>query len=719
MKKIVLMLTVLLTGASLLSLGCMDRTPAPVCPVPTELQSSEAHVTSLEGVDILVVVDNSNSMEEEQAMLATAFFPLVNSLMNPIDATSTIKKGDVNDIRIAITTSDMGLSSAGNPYNQASDGFPIADPKCANPLGDNGAFIDDYLGGAVVSIQEGVIPCDSAVQCPPAWTCENVNAEGVGTCVSGGVTDVSCSAPSPKSASMTYLEVNDDIASPNWTSDNLALATACMANVGREGCGFEQQLMAASASVNGPGLAGTDETRFMREKSLLTILIVSDEEDCSMKDGPGLFATDEVQKYDYTKINIACGMHPEFLYEPKDLKEKYEAAKAQVSGAAAAKASILFAAIVGVPAVDACQGKGTELTDCLDATLVNGGTMGNPQTEDRLQATGGTATYYEYACQRFADDGTTLLTGAQPGTRYVEMARLYGNLSYVYSICNPDWSPAMEEIASLIAENMNSSCYDKRLSWDATTRTANCNVVSTFSGTTCPAGVKWADEGKDVTAKGSDQKVIACTLPKLELPIDCAEASDQIEAYKANDFGWFYCENDATGAENFADACGDNEDNDGNGKTDCEDESCHYCKGCSDTVDVGECPLKCKYDLSFTKSARDLIGTALSTDINCLQQFKFEDPNCQENSAKVCGDNLDNDGNGPYDCNEVTFDEATKDDPAHNAEPACCPMSGEAGTTCNLDLDGNKKEDWTENCSGKSRPAACIEHAKALGCLLP
>ena len=38
------------------------------------------------GVDILIVVDNSGSMLEEQAMLATNIFTLVNALYNPVSA---------------------------------------------------------------------------------------------------------------------------------------------------------------------------------------------------------------------------------------------------------------------------------------------------------------------------------------------------------------------------------------------------------------------------------------------------------------------------------------------------------------------------------------------------------------------------------------------------------------------------------------------------------
>jgi hypothetical protein len=90
--------------------GCMDRQPAPVCPVPTELKSDEVFANNFDGVDMLVVVDDSGSMSEEQAILATSFYPLVNSLANPLP---TWKYEAVDSLRLAVVTSNMGISSDG------------------------------------------------------------------------------------------------------------------------------------------------------------------------------------------------------------------------------------------------------------------------------------------------------------------------------------------------------------------------------------------------------------------------------------------------------------------------------------------------------------------------------------------------------------------------------------------------------------------------------
>ena len=140
MKRLSLITMVLVVGYAMIHMGCMDREPAPVCPVPTELNETDVMLGGFEGVDMLVVVDNSISMAEEQEILATAFFPLVNSLVNPLPGWSW---PSVDDVRIAIVTSDMGLSWGGNPYEEG-DGWPGTNPCSAS--GDNGVF-QTYASG--------------------------------------------------------------------------------------------------------------------------------------------------------------------------------------------------------------------------------------------------------------------------------------------------------------------------------------------------------------------------------------------------------------------------------------------------------------------------------------------------------------------------------------------------------------------------------------------
>ena len=180
MKRLSLTIMVLVVGYAMMHMSCMDREPAPVCPVPTEINETDLMVSGFEGVDILVVVDNSRSMAEEQEILATAFFPLVNSLINPLP---DWQLPSADDVRVAIVTTDMGLSWGGNPYEEG-DGWPGTNPCTAT--GDNGLF-QTYDSGTTIDIEHNVIPCDSSnTQCPTGWTCSATEPVEIGTCQAPG-----------------------------------------------------------------------------------------------------------------------------------------------------------------------------------------------------------------------------------------------------------------------------------------------------------------------------------------------------------------------------------------------------------------------------------------------------------------------------------------------------------------------------------------------------
>ena len=668
MKRVPFVVMIFVVGYAMMHMGCMDREPAPVCPVPTELNETDAMIGGFEGVDMLVVVDDSISMAEEQEILATAFFPLVNSLINPLPGWQW---PSADDVRIAIVTSDMGLSWGGNPYEEG-DGWPGTNPCSAS--GENGVF-QTYASGSTIDIGHDVIPCDdSDTQCPTGWTCGNFD-DDIGTCQAPGGDGTGQSCPDMNA---TWSETTE--AAPN---DAMAFEVACLADQGTGGCGFEQQLQAAAAALSRP-----DQEGFVREESLLAILVVSDESDCSLEDGPAMFATDEIQdESGISEKNIACGKNQDFLYDIEHYYTTYTGVKSSPN-------SVIFASIIGVPMKDACQGTGDTLGDCLDhpdMELI-------PVIKENSQGTD--TWYFENACNR----GT--VTEAQPGRRYVKLANEeFGQMSYIYSICNEDWGPAMEEIARLIASNLAGTCYEKPLDWDPSTRQAKCDVVVEYinpDDDECPND--FDDDEPVIVEEEEDDEVertfVYCRMPKLEAPKDCADP-DFNWGDLADEFGWFYCEN--LGIENFKDACEDGEDNDGDGDVDCADDDCSTCQLCGG---ADACTGLCKYMVQLTTSAEEA-AKQLSISVQCLQQFSFEDENCQEDSEKACNDDLDNDGNGIWDCEAVSVSEDS--DNPHSADPNCCPMVVD-GTSC--------KEVNTDYCGGGDAEDidACVANASLLGC---
>jgi hypothetical protein len=375
-------------------------------------------------VDVLLVVDNSGSMSEEQAVFATSVFKLVNSLVAPLPG-SLWPAAD--DVRVAVVSTDLGLQWGGNPY-QDGDGWPSALPQGCSAVGDDGQF-QVYGSGKTVDLLSGAIPCDeSGAQCPPGWDCEQIGDDGIGLCLEPNNigTDQACPDLGDEDFAQTTGQDLNGL---------LAMQVACLSNLGTGGCGFEQQLQSAAVAVG-----REDQAAFLREDALLAVIMVSDEEDCSIEDN-ALFLTPEVQNQGDKKVNIACNLdaNEQYLYSPTSFYQRLvEAKQGRVSG-------VVFGAIVGVPLDDACQGIGADIGTCLSHDDMQ-------KTPIQEETSSGSTWFFKPACNRMVGD--TEVTKARPGRRFVSLAQDFQSGGYVYSICNEDWTPAMADLAAIIAERL-------------------------------------------------------------------------------------------------------------------------------------------------------------------------------------------------------------------------------------------------------------------------
>ncbi len=90
--------------------GCLDRPVAPVEPQTTNIFVDQIKQTHVDKIDLLFMIDNSSSMADKQDFLAQAVPQLVERLVNPvIDAkTGEPEFEAVKDIHIAVITSSLG-----------------------------------------------------------------------------------------------------------------------------------------------------------------------------------------------------------------------------------------------------------------------------------------------------------------------------------------------------------------------------------------------------------------------------------------------------------------------------------------------------------------------------------------------------------------------------------------------------------------------------------
>lgn len=191
--------------------GCTDRTLASVPPRPSGEQRQEIPFSTNRDIDILFVVDDSDSMAQEQGSLARNFPEFVRVLESI---------GDLPDLHLGVISSDVGTP----PH----DGGP-----CTGD-GDDGAL--QVLDG-----------------CPPL--------------TDGNRFIVNIADPDAPGGRRI-----------NFTTLTMAEQFACMAQLGHEGCGFEQHFESMRRALDGrnPG--------FLRDDAFLAVIFIQDEDDCSAHD---------------------------------------------------------------------------------------------------------------------------------------------------------------------------------------------------------------------------------------------------------------------------------------------------------------------------------------------------------------------------------------------------------------------------------------------------
>ncbi|AKF09465.1 hypothetical protein [Sandaracinus amylolyticus] len=333
-------------------------------------------------VDLLIVVDSSSSMAEEQDSLVAQLPRLIGELVDPPD-----RDGDsqpdwpaITDLHVGVITPDLGVG-----------GYTI--PSCD----DEANFGDD-----------GVLR-------------EVASADG-------------CSATYPP---ILEFGAGDDPAA-------FANDVACVARVGTGGCGFEQPLEAAlkalSPSTPQPYtapdyvpptfVAGTSghadgaNAGFLRDGSLLAVIVLTDEEDCSVRDVE-LFDTSSPRYV--TDLNLRCFAYPEALHPV----ERY------VGGLLALRADrpdlFALAVIAGIPADAAVP-----LPSLDDYERI----LARPEMEERVDPE--MPTRLVPSC-----NGPTGI--AFPPRRLVRAVAGVGRgRGTVQSICQEDFTPAVAPIVSLI-----------------------------------------------------------------------------------------------------------------------------------------------------------------------------------------------------------------------------------------------------------------------------
>ena len=413
---------------SVLGIGCLERGLRPVNPCNRTSFTRNIEVTNVDKVDLLFMIDNSGSMREEQDNLIEEIPRLVRVLASGDSTTPADGIQDfppVTSLHVGVISSDMG---SGNQTGVRT---------CTPGLGD-----------------DGILRSSSRIATAP------------------------CMASYP-SGTFEFMAGGD--------TNAFAATIGCVANLGTNGCGFEQQLEASLKALTpanaepwtamgympprfydaasglrdrlaGHGTGANDG--FLRPNSALAIVLVTDEEDCSVANyeifsGVGMFNS--------IPPNVRCNTFStdtSIVYPISRYVDGF-------IGLRRNKSLLIFSAIVGIPAA----------TEAAASTGDFAAVLAHPDMNPRADDSG---TMLVPSCNTV--NGTAyppirmIQTAAELAARDVSVS--------VSSICSNSFAPAIDAIIGKIASALGGACLPRALNPEPATGRVPCEVLEVLP----PAG---------------------------------------------------------------------------------------------------------------------------------------------------------------------------------------------------------------------------------------
>ncbi|MBX3251150.1 MAG: hypothetical protein KF901_28495 [Myxococcales bacterium] len=412
-----------LSIAAALAVGaCAERELRPLNPCTIQGVAERVKVDNIENVDLLFMVDNSNSMALHQNSLSEELPNMVRILASgDLDDDGVQDFPPVRSLNVGVVTSDMGTG-----------GFVV--PTCSDPrFGDDGILRR-----------------------------------------AGNAARPGCMATYPSFQNFRPEDGGDATAFAN--------SVACVAVMGTNGCGFEQQLEAVLKAVTpstsdirfiegSVGHADGQNAGFLRSDSLFAAILVTDEDDCTIRD-PQLANTAADTAFP-GDLNLRCYIHGTEEYarrgldpaaSPVALVDRF------VEGLLRVKQDpdlIVYAAITGIPSeINPDPAAGIDYDAILSHPLMI--EEPDPMTPTQLRP----------SCDRIRP-GTMQRERAFPPRRIVNAGRLLENRGanvVLQTICQDSFDGALQAIVRKIADVLGGTCLPRELVRDATGR-VNCDVI--------------------------------------------------------------------------------------------------------------------------------------------------------------------------------------------------------------------------------------------------
>jgi hypothetical protein len=440
----VLRLPIAVSFATALLCACPSQELAPLIPCTIAGSFTDVQQSGVDKVDLLFVVDNSGSMADEQVKLNQQLQRLVTVLATgDLDgipnANGRPDFTPVSSLHLGVVSTDLGVNgqtgivSCGDASYKATElNTATTRERLIKPHGDDGKLLSS----------------------------PDVAVVGVNVRVPGSDMPMQSIAPRPECAG---VNVNRFLTFDSMTSNaaDIARQFSCIAELGVNGCGYEQQLESMwralapstdnsfSGKTSGQGAPSGLNAGFLRNDAILVVIVVSDEEDCSSPDASG--ATLYQAPTAANNANLLCTRHPEALHPVSRYVQGLLSLKP------AYKDRIIFAGIVGVP-LAANRGERTpdQILSMPEMAYVE---EGSPQLALRP------------ACVAGNKAGK-----ADPAQRMVKVAKEFGENGVITSICEDDYGPALTTVIQRIAKQLTGACLPRQLKVNAQGM-VDCKVV--------------------------------------------------------------------------------------------------------------------------------------------------------------------------------------------------------------------------------------------------
>jgi hypothetical protein len=433
-------------------------------------------------LDLLLVVDNSFSMEQEQAALAAELPRMMNALLTgDIDGDGTPEVAPVKDIHVGVVSTDMGIGDYREEYRIENCGAH----------GDDGVLVQGGLG--------------------------------VPTCTP------------PEAGFLSYDAALEDY-------DAAVHELSCLSTLGLDGCGFEQQLESALKAVTpstsniafytedglatGGGQGDTANAGFLRndpdDPSLLAVLLITDEEDCSSRD-PSHF----------NPIDSLSGLNTRCYYEAMEgAAGNLHPVQRYIDGLRALRPDhdnlVFFGAIAGVP-LDAVSEEAladVDFADDAERDTFYNDLLAHPKMQGEIDEKD-TPDVPE-------DDGMKPVCEAAngkayPARRIVEVARGFGSNSVVQSICQESFTSAIEPILQRMAASFSGACIDAEYEREDDGKVA-CDVLWRLPEESMEGVPESCEDASFLSPAGEGRAANVCRVAQLAVEDGRAPAGD----------GWYF-----------------------------------------------------------------------------------------------------------------------------------------------------------------------------------